>query len=97
MRRTIEARHPFAASRPVDEEKYQAMREALLRVIPDEPCGIPQRTLAPAVQRYVSARSFSPVELCHWVTLVTLDLIARGLIEEVAGEGPLRVRRTVHH
>lgn len=91
--RTIEVRHPFAEPRRVDEDKYRLMREALLRVIPEDPWGIPHRTLTPAVQRYLSARTFSPVELGHWVTLVTLDLIARGIVEEVGGEGPHRVRR----
>lgn len=91
--RTIEVRHPFAEPRRVDERKYRAIRDALLRVIPADRRGIPHRTLTPAVQRQVSARTFSPAEVGHWVTLVTLDLIARGIVEEVGGEGPHRVRR----
>lgn len=64
-----------------------------MRVIPDDPDGIPERTLTPAVQRHVGAREFQQVELSHWVTTVTLDLMARGIVEEVRGEGPHRVRR----
>jgi hypothetical protein len=91
--RLIEARHPFGEPQRVDEDKYQAMRTALLSVIPEDECGIPERTLTQAVHRYIGTRMFHPAELSYWVTTVTLDLMARGLVEEVSGEGPHRVRR----
>ncbi len=93
MKQMIEVRHPFRAARQVDEHKYRVMRAALLRVIPAAHDGIPERTLTPAVQRHVGASTFHPAELSHWVTTVMLDLMARGLVEEVDGEGPHRVRR----
>ncbi len=93
MTQTVEVRHPFREPRQVDEHKYRVMRAALLRVIPADPDGIPERTLAPAVRRHVGPRTFHPVELSYWVSTVTLDLLARGVVEEVRGEGPHRLRR----
>lgn len=95
--RTIELRSPFGEPQRVDEEKYRAMRRALLAVIPTHRHGIPERTLAPAVKGHVRAAMFHPVELGYWVTRVTLDLMARGIVEEVRGEGPHRVRRAGSH
>lgn len=77
----------------MDEAKYRAVRDALLRVIPTDRRGIPHRTLTPAVRRYLSPRDFPPATIGHWVTTVLLDLMARGIVEEVGGEGPHRVRR----
>lgn len=78
----------------IKRDKYEAMREALLRVIPKTKQGIAFGELAEAVRPHLDAEVFPPESSVTWyVVTVKQDLEARELIERVAGRGPQRVRR----
>ena len=75
-------------------EKYDAVKEALLAVIPRAREGIAVRDLprlvAPKLPRTMLPRKGSASWL---VTTVKLDLEARGVIERIPGVVPQRLRR----
>lgn len=78
----------------IDAAKYEAMKHALLRVIPRRKDGVAFRELADSVEPHLDARAFGPDDSRSWyVTVVKQDLEARGKIAQVEGARPQRLRR----
>lgn len=73
---------------------YDAFRAALLEAIPRDPAGVAFRELprrvAPLIPAAMKPRKGS---VSWYVTVVKLDLEARGLIERVPRARPQRLRR----
>ena len=79
----------------IERTKYENMRHALLKVIPDRGDGVPFRELAARVEAHLDATVFSPEVSRSWyVTTVKQDLEARGLVEQVRRMKPQHLRRT---
>ncbi|MFG0330859.1 MAG: DUF6958 family protein [Phycisphaerales bacterium] len=74
--------------------KYDAVRAALLEVIPKSESGVPFGDLPKQVAKRIP-KSMQPANgSASWLTTtVKLDLEARGLIERVPGASPQRLRR----
>ena len=72
---------------------YDTMRAALLAVIPDDPSGVAFRELPERVEPHLDAEVFGSASRMWYVTAVKQDLEARGLIEQVPGARPQRLRR----
>jgi hypothetical protein len=78
----------------IDQSKYDAVRAALLHVIPADPQGVALADLAEQVAKVLPSDSLSALGSVSWYTMaVKFDLEARGLIERVPGAQPPRVRR----
>ncbi|MEM7262870.1 MAG: hypothetical protein AAF488_12835 [Planctomycetota bacterium] len=78
----------------IRRDRYEAMRTALLAVIPKRKDGIPFRDLASAVEARLPGGELPGGGSIMWyVTTVKLDLEARELIERVPGSKPQRLRR----
>lgn len=78
----------------IQRSKYEATKKALLKVIPKHREGILFRDLPRLVGPLLPQEMLTAKGSASWlVTVVKLDLEARGLIERVAGSGPQRVRR----
>lgn len=75
--------------------KYEAMRRALLRVVPKSERGVLFQELAARVEPHLG-QAFEPGDSVTWyVVAVKQDLEARGELELVPGASPQRLRRTV--
>ncbi len=74
-------------------DKYDAMKSALLAVIPRGAEGVPFRGLADRVKPHLDASVFEGASIGWYTTTVKLDLEARGLLERVPGAKPQRLRR----
>ncbi len=87
--------HPEAGKQGtrIDAAKYEAMKAALLAVVPAAEAGIPFQDLADAVRPHLPAELFANASVSWYVTTIKLDLEARGLIERVPGARPQRLRR----
>lgn len=85
--------HDHDAPREVDADRYEAVKRALLTVIPRDPESVPNQTLAAAVQGHVSPALIDPESINRWVVDVRLDLEARGVLEAVHFGGRPSVRR----
>ena len=87
--------HPEAGKQGtrVDAAKYEAMKAALLAVVPAAGAGIPFQDLVDAVRPHLPAELFANASVSWYVTTIKLDLEARGLIERVPGARPQRLRR----
>ena len=78
----------------IERAKYDAMRRALLKVIPRRKDGVAFGDLADLVKPKLDRRAFPPEASVRWyVVTVKQDLEARGDIEQVPGVRPQRVRR----
>ncbi len=78
----------------IEKAKYDDMRAALLRVIPDDDDGVPFAELKSLVEPRLTPAVFTPEVSRGWyVTVVKQDLEARGLIGQVPGSRPQRLRR----
>ena len=78
----------------VERAKYEEMRRALLSVIPRRKEGVAFGELAALVEGLLDEGVFGTgTKVMWWVTTVKQDLEARGLIEQVAGVKPQRLRR----
>lgn len=91
----VMTRHPAGKQGVhIARDKYEAMRKALLKVIPRRVGGIAFRELSDAVQPYLDTQAFPRGAKAQWyVVTVKQDLEARGEIEQVPGVKPQRVRR----
>jgi len=70
----------------IEAAKYRAVKDAILRVLRDEPDGVLFLELPKRVRRCIDRRPFSPGDSLAWYCVtVKLDLEARGLIERVPG------------
>lgn len=77
----------------IAKDKYDAMKKALLKVIPRRKAGVPFKGLADRVREHLPAEVFEGASIGWYVTTVKLDLEARGLIERVPGHSPQHLRR----
>lgn len=77
----------------IDREKYEAMKSALLEVIPEGEEGVPFGELAERVKPLLPEAVFEGASIGWYTTTVKLDLEARGLIERVPNASPQRLRR----
>jgi hypothetical protein len=79
----------------IERAKYDAMRAALLAVIPRRRDGVAFGQLADLVRPRLPRAAFPPAASVSWyVAVVKQDLEARGLIEQVPGRKPQHLRRT---
>ena len=78
----------------IERAKYDAMRRALLKVIPRRKDGVAFGELAELVAPKLDRKAFPPEASVRWyVVAVKQDLEARGEIEQVPRARPQRVRR----
>ena len=78
----------------IDRQKYDAMKKALLKVITARKEGTAFQALPSLVKPLLPGLGFPAKASVGWyVTVVKLDLEARGLIERVARIKPQRLRR----
>lgn len=77
----------------IDAAKYEAMKAALLAIVPADDAGFPFQDLGEAVKPHLPDKLFANASVSWYVVTVKLDLEARGLIERVPGARPQRVRR----
>jgi len=78
----------------VNAEKYTAMRNVLLKVLPSDPPGITQEEMAEAVLPHLPQDLWPNGEKSKWwVKTVQLDLEAKGLVIRNTKAKPLRWHR----
>jgi hypothetical protein len=80
----------------ISEDRYNAVRDALLEVVPFSDRGVPIPDLASLIEPLLPKPLFRGTSISWHVATVKLDLEARELIERVPGSKPLRVRRKGH-
>jgi len=73
---------------------YDAMRAALLAVVPGDETGVEFRELPRLVEPRLDPDVFGDASVTWYVTTVKQDLEARGLLEQVPRARPQRLRRT---
>lgn len=91
----VETLHPAGKQGVrIERAKYDTMRRALLRVIPRRKDGVPFLDLVDLVEPHLDPEAFTAEVSRPWyVTTVKQDLEARGLVEQVPGARPQRLRR----
>ena len=78
----------------VDAEKYEAMRQALMRILPRQAPGLTQTEMRNKVVFHLPQHLFPGGEKADWWTkCVQLDLEAEGVIERERAAKPLRWHR----
>ena len=78
----------------VDRAKYEAMRHALMSVLPDTPPGITVAEAQAALLPHLDATLFTGGEKAGWwMKCVQLDLEARGILAR-GPKSPVRLFRT---
>lgn len=93
---TIQARNINnpASRTTINAERYRAMRTALLKTVPRSPEGIAFRALPAAVKKHLrGGRLPGGGSLMWYITVVKLDLEARGLLRRIPDSTPQRIRR----
>ena len=90
----FEALHPDPTKNGtrVTKATYDAYREALLKVIPNDEIGVPFSSLKTAVQPHIPADLLASTSPGWWVTTVKLDLEARQIVERLKVKGRQNVR-----
>lgn len=78
----------------IDAERYDAMKIALLAVIPKTGDGVRFSDLEALVKKRLPKAAFVGASIPWYATVVKLDLEARGLIRRVPGSSPQRLVRT---
>ncbi len=74
--------------------KYDAIQEAILKVVPPDRYGLAFKDLASKVKDCLSPGLQKNVGSIPWYTVtVKLDMEVKGLIERVEGRGLQRIRR----
>jgi hypothetical protein len=94
----IEALHPDPekAGVRIHRWKYEAVREAILSVLPSQEPGLLFKELPARVRGALSTDALSDLGSVGWyTTTVKLDLEARGEISRVAGSRPQRLVRLI--
>ena len=92
----VQTRHPDPAKQApsIPRWKYDSVKAALLSVVPASGDGVAFATLPDAVRQSLDATTLERLGSVNWhVTVVKLDLEARGELERVPGARPQRVRR----
>jgi hypothetical protein len=77
----------------IDAGRYDAMKAAILAVVPKGGEGVTFASLPKRVEERLPAAVFKGASIMWYATTVKLDLEARGLIERVPGAAPQRLRR----
>jgi hypothetical protein len=80
----------------ISEDRYNAVRDALLEVVPFADRGVAIPELPSLIEPMLPKPLFRGTSISWYVTTVKLDLEARELIERVPGSKPQRVRRKGH-
>jgi hypothetical protein len=95
MRRTVATRNPAEGKKAprVDAARYDAMRTALLKVIPANRDGVAFASLPSLVAKELPGDLFRGASIPWYVATVKLDLEARGLLRRVPGSRPQRIVR----
>jgi len=95
MKPTIATRNPGAGKKAprVDAARYEAMRAAILAVVPRKGDGIPFAALPRLVAASLPKDAFRGASVPWYVATVKLDLEARGLLRRVPGSRPQRLLR----
>jgi hypothetical protein len=92
----VQTKHPQPGKLAprISRIKYDAIRDAILRVVPRHSDGIPFQDVPDLVQRVLPRRVKERFGSITWYTVtVKLDLEARGVLERVPGARPQRIRR----
>ncbi|MEO4042438.1 hypothetical protein AAFN47_12610 [Hoeflea sp. CAU 1731] len=92
----IEVENPSTPGRTqrLDRAKYEAMRKALLPVLPEAPPGIKVAEVKAALLPHLDQNLFpGGAKAGWWLKAVQLDLEAKGIITRAAGS-PVRLYRT---
>ena len=84
---------PGAQGCNIAKDKYQAMRKAILKHVPRRKEGTPFGGLLHAVTELVQGEVFAGASISWYLTVVKLDLEAKGLIERVPRKSPQHLRR----
>ena len=78
----------------VNEVKYTAMRQALLRALPSRPPGMTQAEMFKAVKGHIPEAVFpGGAKSNWWAKTVQLDLEKKGIVRRSADSKPLRWHR----
>jgi hypothetical protein len=77
----------------IAREMYDAMRKAILAVVPRRGEGLPFERLPREVARRLPKRVFAGASIPWYATVVKLDLETRGEIHRVPGSKPQRLLR----
>ena len=77
----------------IDATRYDAMKAALLAVVPRGGDGVTFASLPKLAEKRLAGDVFAGASIPWYVTTVKLDLEARGLIERIPGKAPQRLRR----
>jgi hypothetical protein len=94
----IEAIHPDPEKAGVRilRWKYDAVRKAILEVVPKEEPGLPFKELSGQVRSSLPKQALADLGSVSWyTTTVKLDLEARGEIARVKGARPQRLVRLI--
>jgi hypothetical protein len=93
---TVATKNPGKGKRGprVDAARYDAMKTALLAVIPKAGDGVRFVDLEGLVEKRLPQATFAGASVLWYATIVKLDLEARGLIRRVPGSSPQRLVRT---
>lgn len=78
----------------IDRDKYDAMKKAILAILPRKAEGFAFKELPRAVSAKLPRKVYGEASVSWYCTTVKLDLEARGLIERVPRSSPQRLRRT---
>ena len=92
----VEVRSPNAPGyvSTVDATKYEAMRRALMKVIPKKAPGLTQKAMMEVVLPHLPEDSFPGGEKAGWwVKCVQLDLETKGVLTRDTSSKPLRWTR----
>ena len=91
---TCETPTPGKKPTRIDRWKYDAVRRAILKSLPEQGKGLPFRDLAHHVERRLSPEALKNLGSVGWyTTTVKLDLEVRGEIKRVAKTTPQRLLR----
>lgn len=78
----------------VNPERYAAMADALLEVLPSDGDGLTWPEIVDAVAERVPAELFPELKTVRWYSIcVRLDLESKGLVERLSDKKRLRFRR----
>lgn len=89
----VETVTPGKLGTRIDGDKYDAMKAAILAVVPASADGVVSRDLPGRLRRELPAELFANASVTWYYTTVKLDLEAKRLIERVPGSRPQRLRR----
>ena len=92
----VQLRHPEQgkAAPRIERWKYEALKRAILRVVPRKEPGLPFARLATAVARHLTRTERAKLGSVPWYAIsVKLDLEARGFLRRIPGAAPQRLIR----